>query len=164
MTTMIAATMFFLHVVAAVLATWRTTDLMTQDRITQRIRMRLNTYLWSCPRCMSVWCGGLCALLFALGPVTHDATRWALWPFALGWLYMWHVESVIAKRLHDEGRRLVIEARGPTANVIRNDFPIQETQQILSQMLTQMIQPKPSMPPAPEATSPAPAHVNGGVK
>ena len=158
--------MIYLHFLAAILATWRLTDLMTHDRITEKLRAKLNTYLWSCPRCMSVWCGGLCALMFVLGPVTHDWTRWALWPFALSWLYIWRIDNLLAKRLHDEGRRLVFESRGPGWQLTRNDFQEQETQQILSQALTAMIQQRstpPVVPPAAPEVIP-PAHVNGSAK
>lgn len=157
--------MIYLHFLAAILATWRMTDLMTQDRIMQPLRTKLNTYLWSCPRCMSVWCGALCALMFWLGPITHDASRWALWPFALAWLYIWRMENVYARRIVNEGRQLVVKAQGAGVNVARNDFSPQETQQILSQMLTELVRlSQPPMPTVPPVPPPAPARANGGAK
>ncbi len=82
--------MLYLNVFACVFAAWRLVDLFGQDRITGRFRAAFPSYLWTCPRCLSVWMGGIAALLFAYYP-------WANWPLALSWLYMWRVEDLVTK-------------------------------------------------------------------
>lgn len=74
------------HILAAVLATWRLTDLITADRIALPIRQRFNWYVLSCPRCVSVWAGVAVTIAFILLP-------WINWPLALSWLYISRVET-----------------------------------------------------------------------
>lgn len=73
---------FACHALAAMLATWRLTELLVFDQLTAPLRRRLGWYVLSCSRCTSVWAGGFatCALWFA---------PWANWPFALSWLWLW---------------------------------------------------------------------------
>jgi len=57
------------HILMAILATWRLTELMTMDRITDFIRRRKNVhYFWTCVRCVSVWASATCALLLYFAP------------------------------------------------------------------------------------------------
>ena len=69
------------HVVAAVLATYRLTELVTIDRITQGLRMRMPSYLLSCSRCMSIWAGAVASLVYFVAPALN-------WPLALAWVYI----------------------------------------------------------------------------
>jgi hypothetical protein len=150
--------MIYMHIMAAILAVWRITELFTQDRITAKLREKFPTYLWQCPRCMSVWAGAWCTTMFALGPLTHDFSRWTLWPFALAWFYLVRVEAVYAKRIAQEGRRLVIEARGSGWSLSRNDFSAPESQEILSRALSEMIRVQhPTQPPQPPSSMSSPA-------
>jgi hypothetical protein len=73
--------MIILHFVAALMATGRITELLTQDRITERMRNRWPIYLWTCPRCVSVWAGIWATVMFYFAPFVN-------WPFALSWLYL----------------------------------------------------------------------------
>jgi len=68
-----------LHVLAAILAAWRLTELVTLDRISEGFRRRYPYYVWQCGRCVSVWAGGVCTLALVYGP-------WVNWPLALSWL------------------------------------------------------------------------------
>ena len=73
--------MLVLHAVAAVLAAFRLTELITMDRISEPIRQRWPHYLWGCPRCVSVWAGGAATACFFYLP-------WLNWPLAISWLYL----------------------------------------------------------------------------
>lgn len=94
--------MLVLHVLAAIFSSWRLTDLFILDRVTEPLRKRFKTYLFTCPRCMSVWTGLIATLLFIYFP-------WANWPFALGWLYLTHLDIEVAKRIREQGRQLVVK-------------------------------------------------------
>src|SRR2546428_343720 len=77
------------HLLAAIFASWRLTELVTMDRITEPIRRRWPSYLWTCPRCVSVWAGLGATLVFAAWP-------WANWPLALAWFYLVKDDWVLA--------------------------------------------------------------------
>lgn len=99
------------HIIAVPLAAWRITELFAQDEITRRIRERFPGYIWTCPRCLSIWAGGAAAAIFVLLP-------WLNWPFALAWLYLWQIDS----RAHRRGlaqRQLVVRVSG--GNVLEVD-------------------------------------------
>lgn len=111
----------FLHAFAAALATWRVTDLVAHDRVTAALRRRLPTYPWSCTRCVSVWAGALCTLLYITVP-------WLNWPFALAWLYLWHVESVVAGRAQQPVRYVHLAiARDGAVTLARTDVGRDDT-------------------------------------
>jgi hypothetical protein len=112
------------------LATFRLTELFVQDRITDKLRKKLNTYLLSCLRCMSVWAGIFCALSFVYFP-------WLNWPFALSWLYFVHNDLVYGYRLQKQGRQFTLAIKGPQWEITRNELSQAELQQILSQVATQ---------------------------
>lgn len=81
-----------LHVAAAVLASYRLTELILADKIAEPIRKRFGRYyLFSCPRCMSVWCGAAVTAAFALVP-------WLNWPLALSWIYIAAKDGIVARR------------------------------------------------------------------
>lgn len=77
-----------LHALAAILATWRLTELVTEDRVTEPFRRRLGWYVLGCPRCASVWAGLVCTVAFVWFP-------WANWPLALAWTW-------IVRKAHDQ--------------------------------------------------------------
>jgi hypothetical protein len=106
----------FLHLIAMILATHRITEIITIDRISARFREKFKTYLWSCPRCVSVWSGVICTIIFLKFP-------WANWPFALAWIYIAHIDSIITKRQLKNGKELVIGMNN-TGNVFfkHSDF------------------------------------------
>lgn len=113
------------HVLMAVLCVWRVTDLFTQDRITAKLRQKFPTYLWQCPRCMSVWAGLFAAVGFYSWP-------WANWPFALSWLYIWHNEIITSKRLVTKGRRLLLEVAPDGQGKFTNELSPQEVLNFMS--------------------------------
>lgn len=152
--------MIYLHFLMSILATWRITELISQDRITQSFRQRFPTYLWGCPRCVSVWAGMWAALMLVLGPVTHDWSRWSLWPFALAWVYLMHIDTRIGHRMEKEGRRLIIEARGAQWTLTRNDFTPQETQEMTARILSAAVEAQHPAPPA----QPVPERPSGAVQ
>lgn len=134
--------MLYLHFVAAILATWRLTELFTQDRITQGLRTKFPTYLWQCPRCMSVWAGGWCTLMLALGPPTHWWSCWiGLWPSTFSWLYFTHNDWLVARKLDKTGRRFELEVRGAQWTVTRNDLTADEFRQFVMHQLATQVQP-----------------------
>lgn len=150
--------MIYAHILMAVLATWRITELFTQDRITDRLRKKFPTYLWQCPRCMSVWAGGWSALLIVLS-FLHlpyaSLIPWLNWPFALSWLYFIQIDARVSRRLDTEGRRFVVEGRGQNWTLTRNDFTPVETQEILVRLLSSA---QPQVQPAQP-----PQHANGAA-
>jgi hypothetical protein len=72
--------MVYIHVLMAVFAVWRLTEVMVADQVSARFRKWACTdgkfCFWACHRCMSVWMGVVAAVAFVYFP-------WALWPFAL---------------------------------------------------------------------------------
>lgn len=76
----------YVHLMAAILASWRLTELFAVDRITEFLRLRFPLYLWTCIRCLSVWMGAIVTIAFIYFP-------WANWPFALSMLYLWGKEK-----------------------------------------------------------------------
>lgn len=120
--------MLALHALAAIFSCWRLTDLFILDRITEPLRERFNTYLFTCPRCMSVWTGLAATLLFIYLP-------WANWPFALGWLYLTHMDIEVGKRIAEQGRQLVvkIDSSGKMI-VVKSEFTPQELFTLRSNM------------------------------
>lgn len=73
--------MLVLHFLMAALAVGRLTELITQDKITEQFRNKWPIYLWTCQRCVSVWAGIWCSIMFMLYPFGN-------WPLALSWLYL----------------------------------------------------------------------------
>lgn len=151
---------YLVNLFIAVLASWRITELFVQDRITQKLREKFPLYLWQCPRCMSIWAGVWVGLILTL------AQRWPMvallnWVAAFSWLYMAHLDRVIARRISSHGRRFVIEVKGTQWNVTTNELSPPEFQQIARTLLTQTnAQNAPVQPPA-VTVSPA---INGEVK
>ena len=94
--------MRFVHILFAVLASWRLTEAIIQDRIFAGLRKRFPTYLLQCSRCLSVWSAGFTTVLFVFYP-------WANWPLAIAWLYLVHLEVVINWRSLGGPRQLRIE-------------------------------------------------------
>lgn len=108
--------MTYVHILMAVLASWRLTEIVTQDRISEPIRKRWPWYIWTCHRCVSVWASAFCALSLYLWP-------WSNWPLGLAWLYLWHLDWIIARRKAKEPPKLIVEMvkEGQIA-VTRSDF------------------------------------------
>src|SRR5262245_35579489 len=88
------------HLIMAILAVWRLTEVVTADKIFERIRNRFPIYLWTCPRCVSVWAGVFVTVCFLYAPFLN-------WPFALSWLLLLHnhIAVLIQSRM---GRRLIV--------------------------------------------------------
>lgn len=96
--------MTILHVLAAVLATWRLTDAIAADRIFEPVRRRApRWYVLTCPRCLSVWVGLACTLAFAFIP-------WLNWPLALSWMYIWRMEIMQYRRQRSHATDAVAQA------------------------------------------------------
>lgn len=128
--------LFPFHVIAACLAVWRITDLFTQDRITVKLRAKINSYLLTCPRCFSVWAAGWCTAILACSQFygwAHNLV-WLNWPFALAWVYLWHLESVTAKRVTEKGRQFAVEVKDGKFTVSRVELNQQEIQTIVNQL------------------------------
>jgi len=126
--------LFPFHVLAACFAVWRITDLFTQDRITGKLRTKLNTYILSCPRCFSVWAGAWCTALLACSQFSGWAHHlpWLNWPFALAWVYLWHIESVTTKRVESRGRMFSVELnKAGQFSVTRVELNRQEMEKII---------------------------------
>lgn len=93
-----------LHVLAAVLATWRLTDLVAIDKITEPLRARCSWYVLRCPRCLSVWAGLACTVAFCYLPLLN-------WPLALAWCYLWRAETLDHRRQQDMIRAENVQLR-----------------------------------------------------
>src|SRR5215467_14387946 len=114
----------------AILATWRITELFTQDRITSKLRKRFPTYLWQCPRCMSVWAGAWASLVFALG-LRWPLVAWLNWPFALGWLYFVQVDWAVQRRLAQKGKEVRVSIQPNGEYQLHSDLSQPETAQLV---------------------------------
>lgn len=74
------------HLLAAVLATWRLTQIVTEDAILNPLRSlfskrpTVRTFL-GCGRCVSVWCGMLATSVFYYVPFLN-------WPFAFSMTFL----------------------------------------------------------------------------
>ncbi len=73
------------NLLAAVLATWRLTELVTLDRITHKLREKFPYYLVNCSRCVSVYAGLVATLIYFIRPEIN-------WVFALAWMYLWQAD------------------------------------------------------------------------
>lgn len=117
-----------LHIIALILSVFRLTELFTFDRITATIRTKFPSYLWSCPRCVSVWAGFAATGLFLLSP-------WLNWPFALAYLYLVHLEAEVQRRLLAKGRQMLITQVPEGFRIERTDFAPQEFELIGQQLI-----------------------------
>jgi hypothetical protein len=85
--------MLTFHIIAAVLACWRLTELITLDTgpggVFAKARKKFPLFL-GCPRCVSVWAGALCCLALCFCP-------WLNWPLALSATYL--ISTVLASVL-----------------------------------------------------------------
>jgi hypothetical protein len=97
-----------LHVLAAALATMRLTDLVISDRLTAGLRARRDWYLLTCGRCVSVWAGLACTAVYLLWP-------WALWPFALSWVWVWRQEWSAYRRMRAQLAAMTAQVKELTA-------------------------------------------------
>lgn len=121
-----------LHVMAMILACWRMTDLFTRDTITLPLRRRFPVYLWTCPRCLSVWAGAVVTALYFVEPRLN-------WPLALSWLYTWNTEKILARR----PRQMVIELSADgRLEMPRSELTSEEIVQAFSTIVSAMSQPK----------------------
>lgn len=68
-------------ILAMILASWRLTEILTMDRISAPLRKKWPVYLLSCPRCVSVWSGLFCGLVWYFYPIVNI-------PFALSQTYI----------------------------------------------------------------------------
>lgn len=79
------------HLIAMALATFRLTELIVSDKLTEPLRQRFPHYLWGgtqngqrfqgCGRCVSVWAGAVAVGIFYVFPLLN-------WPLALSWLFI----------------------------------------------------------------------------
>ena len=70
-----------MNFIIAVLATWRLTEIFTQDRITEKLRKKFPLYLWTCSRCLSIWAGIIVTFIYLYFPFINI-------PFAISELYI----------------------------------------------------------------------------
>lgn len=70
-----------MHLLFAILAVWRLTELATADRISAPIRKRWPWYIWTCQRCVSVWAGIVCTIAYVYFP-------WFNWPLGLSGIFL----------------------------------------------------------------------------
>lgn len=79
--------MTVLHAIALVLSVIRLTELVVVDTIWEPIRRRTGWYVWTCPRCVSVWTGLVATLLYIYFPFAN-------WPFAVSALYILYAITI----------------------------------------------------------------------
>lgn len=96
---------FVLHVLAAIFATWRLTEIVTMDRISEPVRRRWPHYLWGCPRCVSVWAGMTVTGLLIFVP-------WLNWPLALSWLFLVKLDVMHLRRFRGNVVRAISGGSG----------------------------------------------------
>lgn len=141
--------LFPVHILAAILASWRLTELFVNDRITHKLREKLNTYLLSCPFCMSVWTGAWATIIVAVG-LHYSWALWLNWPFAFAWLYRWHLEMTVAKRLKEQSRNINISLMPNGEFKYNSGIPAKESLHLMSLIMSQLS--KQVYPPVPSPT------------
>lgn len=105
----------FIHILSVPLAAWRLTELFAQDRVTLPLRKKFPGYLWTCPRCLSVWAGMIATVFYVCWP-------WLNWPLALAWLYLWRQDNRAFKRqLQKRSFVVVIDGDG-ALNLTRQEL------------------------------------------
>lgn len=115
-----------LHTAAAVFSTLRLTELFLYDRITEPIRKRIgHYYLFSCVRCMSVWCGGFAALLLWLFP-------WGNWPFALSGVVLL-IYAVSTKRIKK------VQSQLPVQTIYKGHTQMVDPAELLKRQMGELI-------------------------
>lgn len=105
-----------IHVVMAILASWRLTELITQDVIFERLRdwwqrrfaqNSLKLFL-TCTRCVSVWAGAWATIMFYFFPFAN-------WPLALSMAFlittmiMGHIQALVNRGIPNRQREIVIK-------------------------------------------------------
>lgn len=131
--------MIGLHVVAALLATCRLTEIITQERISQWVRQKWPLYLWTCPRCVSVWSAIAATAAFVYMPFLN-------WPLALSWLYIVQAQilpTLLAKidPKYDGIRKVSVALNAKNELVVeRADFDSAGLANILARLMESMRQ------------------------
>lgn len=77
--------------ILATFAAWRITELITLDAISAPLR-KFYPKIAACPRCASVWAGGVATLFALYAPYLN-------WALALSWLYL--ERGVVASMLNE---------------------------------------------------------------
>ncbi len=116
------------HILAAILAACRLTEVITTDRITERFRKRFKWYFWMCQRCVSIWVGCLVTILYFYYPYLN-------WPFAMSWLLI--VDTQIRATVQSRtGRRIIIRLdENNHINLHSDGIANDDIPQILNQIL-----------------------------
>lgn len=132
----------FTHIIAAVLASWRLTELFTADRLTEKLRNRFkHVYVFSCLRCMSVWTGIVATLIFVAFP-------WLNWPLALSWMYIVHIDNMIARKKIADGRKFTVKVDFlGQMSIERAELNQYEIELIANHMVAEIAKSKSSRPP-----------------
>jgi hypothetical protein len=122
--------MLLAHLLATILAAWRLTELITHDRILESARRRFPGYLWSCPRCVSVWAGVFSTTAFIYLP-------WFNWPFALSSLALIGIRAFTSSL--ETGKQILIEVDpNGTIGLKRTDFNAFDTARIMGRVIQSM--------------------------
>jgi uncharacterized membrane protein len=116
-----------MHLLMAIFATWRITELIVADEIFKPVRTRWPHYFWTCSRCVSVWAGAFATLLFYFLP-------YANWPFAFSSIYL-TATLLVAKFKDEEKQRISIYPEEQRVNW--GKFHIQFGLSILKQVVAE---------------------------
>ena len=65
-----------MHIVMAILTTWRLVEIVTIDEISKNFRQKHKHYFWTCGRCVSVWASCLAFGLYWFVPFAN-------WPLGI---------------------------------------------------------------------------------
>ena len=115
------------NVAAAVLATYRLTEMFLIDKIMEPLRKKFSkTYLINCARCVSVWSALIATVAFFwFAPLNYV--------LALSWLYITHNDAIYQRRIKFQGRELIV--RIPPSedrmNIVRSEFSSEEVKKLL---------------------------------
>lgn len=120
--------MNFLNLLFAVIATYRLVELFLLDRITLKLRTKFPSYLWSCPRCLSVWSGIFTTLSYIFCPYLN-------YPLAFSWIYFVLKDRLTTK----QGKHLKVSvAPSGQWSISHNDLAPQEVLTIFHQMTSSL--------------------------
>lgn len=120
------------HILTAIMASCRLTEVVTIDQITASFRGKHpNWYLLSCARCVSVWAGIVCSVLFVYTPFLN-------WPLALSWLYITYADRVMLQlRLKTQKELIVRMDKAGAYRLLKSDFTQIEMGHIIKGLMAQ---------------------------
>jgi hypothetical protein len=131
------------QLIIAILAAWRLTEILTMDRIFEPIRKRWPLYIWTCPRCVSVWSGLLTGIWMAWHPYFNLplalSQSYILAQVMISWANLHFAQRGNSVPAHPQQLHIGVNAQGDI-HVLRSDFNSVGVSAIMTKVVTAMKQ------------------------